>query len=442
VRWIILTVLAVGTAVGLTAWWLSSGLPQLKPAQAATVRIDVIRTALAAGAGVGAAITLMLAFRRQRHHEIVAASAEHDASERRVTELYTKAAEQLGNARAPVRLAGLYALERLAQLTPDQRQTIVNVICAYLRMPYTPPSKDRHDKIRTAQRTTRFAALADSSAAAGDKDAHEERQVRLTAQRIISDHLRYTETQPPSCGHRRVADPNAGFWPNIRLDLTDATLLNFDFSNCRATHAEFDRATFTGDADFSEATFTGDAKFRETTFTGQAVFDRATFHQEAWFHSATIADTAWFIQATFNSGAVLREVTFAFADTFANSTGSARFQRATFDHGAWFDGATFTGDAEFLSAIFTGDADFSKATFTGTAWFGQAVFEFNPVFDRVQGTEKVDLTGAFVPREEGPMQLPAGWRREIGPDGFTRLQRDVPHAAPEDAMDKEHGEAN
>jgi hypothetical protein len=95
---------------------------------------------------VGAAVTLMLAFRRQRHQEHaahvtaylaekVADNTKHDATERWVTDLYTKAAEQLGHAGAAVRLAGLYALERLAQDDPGHRQTIVNVICAYLRMP-------------------------------------------------------------------------------------------------------------------------------------------------------------------------------------------------------------------------------------------------------------------------------------------------------------------
>ncbi|MEV4250934.1 hypothetical protein AB0J63_47045 [Streptosporangium canum] len=78
----------------------------------------------------------MPAFRRQRHQEIATAHATHDATERRVTELYTKAVEQLGHAGAAVRLGGLYALERLAQDNPGHRQTIVNVICAYLRMPY------------------------------------------------------------------------------------------------------------------------------------------------------------------------------------------------------------------------------------------------------------------------------------------------------------------
>ena len=64
-----------------------------------------------------------------------------DATERRVTELYTKAADQLGSDKAPVRLAGLYAMERLAQDNPSERQTIVNVICAYLQMPS--PHQDR-----------------------------------------------------------------------------------------------------------------------------------------------------------------------------------------------------------------------------------------------------------------------------------------------------------
>ncbi|MDP9866447.1 hypothetical protein J2S55_005713 [Streptosporangium brasiliense] len=59
-----------------------------------------------------------------------------------------------------MRLAGLYALERLAQDNPGHRQTIVNVICAYLRMPYTPPEpapapdpeRDRTAALRVARR--------------------------------------------------------------------------------------------------------------------------------------------------------------------------------------------------------------------------------------------------------------------------------------------------
>jgi hypothetical protein len=68
----------------------------------------------------------MLAFRRQRYQAIATAPSDYDAGERRITDLYTKAADQLGSDIAPVRLAGLYALERLAQDAPrspaDHRQ--------------------------------------------------------------------------------------------------------------------------------------------------------------------------------------------------------------------------------------------------------------------------------------------------------------------------------
>ncbi|MFC7713131.1 hypothetical protein [Nonomuraea recticatena] len=145
------------------AWWLLTGLPVVAnlppitdPAVAASARNEILRTALAAGAGVGAAITLALAFRRQRHTEVVADAAKHDATERRVTELYTKAVEQLGHDKAAVRLGGLHALERLAQDTPVLRQTIVDVICAYLRMPFAPPREDsRGNRIRAVQRAAR-----------------------------------------------------------------------------------------------------------------------------------------------------------------------------------------------------------------------------------------------------------------------------------------------
>jgi nucleotide-binding universal stress UspA family protein len=132
--WVLPAALLIGAAAWGTTEWLLHDAGTV-PVEQTSIRIEAARTALAAAAGVGAAVTLMLAVRRQRHQELATAHTTYDATERRVTELYTKAAEQLGNAQAPVRLAGLYALERLAQDTPALRQTIVDVICAYLRMP-------------------------------------------------------------------------------------------------------------------------------------------------------------------------------------------------------------------------------------------------------------------------------------------------------------------
>ena len=57
--------------------------------------------------------------------------------------VYTKAVEQLGSNKAPVRFDGWYALERLAQDHPAHRQTIVNVIaptCAWRSRPRRQPA--------------------------------------------------------------------------------------------------------------------------------------------------------------------------------------------------------------------------------------------------------------------------------------------------------------
>ncbi|MEU8364953.1 pentapeptide repeat-containing protein [Nonomuraea sp. NPDC048882] len=368
-------------------------MPPLKPAQAATARIDVIRTALAAGAGAGAAITLMLAFRRQRHQEIVAASAEHDASERRVTELYTKAAEQLGSDQAPVRLAGLYALDRLAQDTPELRQTIVDVFCAYLRMPYTPPHEQgRGEKIRTAQRAAR-AKGAPSSGPAGDRDPYEEYQVRLTAQCILANHLGYA---PPPQGR---ADPHARYWPATRLDLTGAALVGFNLDGCRIGEAQFGGATFTGVAQFGGATFTGDAWFGGATFTGAAQFGGATFTSDAWFGIRGFTGDVWW---------------------------------GTFTDHPWFRGATFTADARFDGATFTGDAWFGGATFTGAAQFGGATFTGDAQFGGARGAERVELDGARVLRPDAGHAWPPGWKLVAETDGEVVLRRE-PSAPPADA---------
>lgn len=196
--WIVPTALVVGGVVGGVAWLLLAAGWSVTEAAA---RQGAIQTALAAGAGVGAAVTLMLAFRRQRHQEhaahVTAFLAEqvaehnrHDATERRVTDLYIKAAEQLGHDKAAVRLAGIYALERLGQDNPGHRQIVVNVPCAYLRMPFTPPpdpvpdpGQERTAALPAARRRHRAArpgATAAMPAPAGKADDQEgELQVRL-----------------------------------------------------------------------------------------------------------------------------------------------------------------------------------------------------------------------------------------------------------------------
>jgi len=354
----------------------------------------------------------ILAFRRRHRVEIAIVRSDCDTTERRITELYAQAVEQLGSGQASVRSGGLYALERLAQNNPAHRQAIVNVICAYLRMPFSPtaaasklePEADEGKREPDTDGETGTAGIGGTW--------RQERWVRLTAQRILAEHLR--DDRPKD--HQSTHPPSSRFWNNICLDLTGATLIDFNLVDGIMADANFHRAAFVGDASFSGAAFTGDASFSGAAFTGDASFSgaafsrgasfreaafrgnglfggaafsrgagfrRAAFGGVAGFHKVTFADDAWFDKATFTRHASFGEATFTRDARFdkVSFTGNAGFGEATFDGGAWFDGATFTGDAWFGEATFTRHASFGEATFTRDAWFDKAAFSRGASFD-------------------------------------------------------------
>ncbi|MCO1574172.1 pentapeptide repeat-containing protein [Crossiella sp. SN42] len=367
------TVLVVAAAV--TALWLTLTPDGADPARVAA-RLDVLRIGLSLGLGGGGLFALYLAWRRQRsteiallqkerdqadvarayalqeriaaenraHQERVAAAAEADAAARRITELFTNAVEHLGSGVAPVRLGGLYALERLAQDNPGQRQTIVNVVCAYLRMPIDLPREPP-----------------------GDLEAHwqrlREREIRLTAQRVLTSHLR-----PGPDG------ADARFWSGLELDLTGAVLFDADFSGCQVRALRLTETMFHGEARFTGATFTEDATFEQTAFTGDVRFDQATFSGRALFRGLTFTGDADFAGTRFVRGARFEGASF---------TAAARFDGARFGGTAWFSKTVFARDAEFGAARFASDSEFRGAVFAGNARFVGATFAGNANFHGV-----------------------------------------------------------
>jgi hypothetical protein len=345
--WALPAALLIGAAAWATSAWLFQDLDKLPIDKQISARIEA-----AAAAGVGAAVTLMLAVRRQRHQELATAHTTHDAAERRVTELYTKAVEQLGSDQAPVRLGGLYALERLAQDTPALRQTIVDVICAYLRMPYTPPrDEERIERIRAAQRFARAKNTSRLDSTNG-RDPHEERQVREAAQDILIAHLRYHTPAPHRWWRRGHHDSNTRFWPDIDLHLDGATLIWFALTSCHVRWGGFDGATFIGYAWFEYTTFTQRARFIGAKFTETAMFIGSTFDDLAQFDRAFFADLAIFDRAIFNRQVQFNSTVFA---------AGARFRRTTFARDVYFTGTSFKGSADFDGATFSKRAYFANA---------------------------------------------------------------------------------
>ncbi|MFF3877120.1 hypothetical protein [Streptomyces sp. NPDC001978] len=126
---------------------------------------DVLKATVTALTLIGAVLAGLYAYRKQ----LLAEGDAHRADASQLAERYTTAAEQLGHDQAAVRLAGVYALARLADDWEEQRQVCIDVLCAYLRMPYEPdPTAPEHKS--------------------------GEREVRQTIIRVIHDHLQDPDT--------------------------------------------------------------------------------------------------------------------------------------------------------------------------------------------------------------------------------------------------------
>jgi hypothetical protein len=179
---------------------------------------------------------------RDRHQ--LSVQLREDSSTVDLRARFATAAGQLGHASAAVRLAGVYAMAALADdwhtANDDiQMQVCIDVLCAYLRIPYDPDS---------------------AATPAG------EREVRLTVISVIRDHLQ---------------DPTTTTWCGRNLDFTGATFDGGSFTGAKFTGGTvtFTGATFSGAVDFRLAEFSGgDVDFNQAEFSGGYVnFSAAVF---------------------------------------------------------------------------------------------------------------------------------------------------------------------
>ena len=285
-----LAIAAVVTWLGLRSLHVRQFKPE--PQLSATTLYDLLKVAFAVAVGIGGVVALVTAYRRQRvaefAHELaariedradrgeeenqkLAARTEEREATRLLNERFATAAGQLGSESPAVRLAGIYAMAGLADDWPQRRQTCVDVLCAYLRMPYAPePAADAAQPDRQAYQATQ--------------------EVRHTAIRIITAHL---------APYRRPATPQD--WCGLDLDFTgtifDSGTVDFSGAQFTGGTVNFRDAQFTGGTvNFSSAQFTGGTvNFSSAQFTGATVNFR-----DAQFTGATVD----FSDAQFAGGTV------------------------------------------------------------------------------------------------------------------------------------------
>ncbi|MGH3888893.1 MAG: hypothetical protein ACRDSZ_20445 [Pseudonocardiaceae bacterium] len=168
---------------------------------------EAIRTGRLVSAAVVALYALWLNDRRRRveesRHELERRSNEQQR-EQVADERFARAVELLGHEADQVRVGALHALAGLARSQPSYAQTVLDVICSYLRRPFDHPD---YVQARTAERPQWEPA--------DEQAADRERQVRLAAQRVIGELVPDRRQEP-------------GTLPN--LDLTGALLDYIDLS--------------------------------------------------------------------------------------------------------------------------------------------------------------------------------------------------------------------
>lgn len=293
----------------------------------------------------------------RRHQQLAGGEGRRAEADQRSVR-FGFAVEQLGHERAAVRLAGVYALGRLADDWPQQQQMCIDVLCAYLRLPYeADPGSARH--------------------------VREDREVRQTVIRVIRNHL---------------LDPAAvSSWCGRDLDFTGAVFDGGSFDGIQVTAGEvrFDACEFVGGSvGFAGARLTGGslsfdgARFSagRVSFTGAQFGGTAVSFDGSWFCGGTVgfadavlaAGSVRFTGAAFSAG----RVTFASArfcgarvamDATRLAGGTVGFTAAEFSAGGVdFTGAEFSGaTVGFAGAAFSGaDVTFEGCRFSaGTVGF-------------------------------------------------------------------------
>uniref|UniRef100_UPI003F493F3C pentapeptide repeat-containing protein n=1 Tax=Microtetraspora malaysiensis TaxID=161358 RepID=UPI003F493F3C len=380
------TLLVGGLLAGALAW---IGLPSTLTLDTGSL-LEIIKIALAIVGGIGGAVALVVAYRKQRlaeednHRAREQNERAREAARREDTKLYAerfdKATDKLGSSAPAVRLAGVHALAALADDWQGGRQMCIDVLCAYLRMPPEPEPDTEHDPgAHGAWRAMR--------------------EVRATIIRLIATHLRESAPTP---------------WVGADLDFTGVVFDNgadftravfsggkvsFDGAVFSDGKVSFDRARFSGGlVVFDGAVFSGgEVSFTGAVFSGgEVLFKGAVFSGGEVLLSFAVfsGGRIWFDRAEFSGDRV-------FLDRMKFSGGEVSFDGARFSGGrVWFDGAVFSGGkVSFTGAVFSGgrvwceDAVFSggKVSFAdaefsgGKVSFDRAEFSGGKVlFDRVK----------------------------------------------------------
>ncbi|PAK85002.1 hypothetical protein B8W87_09120 [Rothia dentocariosa] len=292
-------------------------------------------------------------------------------------ERYTKAVEQLGDEKAPIRMGGVYTLVGLVDEWLEEKnldyseklkegQVIVNNLCAYIRSPFTLAS--HYDELYKTSPTSKGIYKGKKEKFYADKATLDsEADVRLSIIKEIHDRLQGSDKNRP------------GVWSDFEYDFSGSTFF-YPIDLTKSYYKKpvnFTDSTYKGQANFSDSTYKGQANFSDSTYKGQANFSDSTYKGQANFSDSTYKGQANFSDSTYKGQANFSDSTYKGQANFSRCTykGGAYFARCTYKGGAYFARCTYKGTADFVLSIYKGTADFSDSTYKGGAYFALSIYK-------------------------------------------------------------------
>ena len=313
-------------------------------------------------------------------------------------ERYTKAVEQLGDEKAPIRMGGVYTLVGLVDewleeenLSDPERlkegQVIINNLCAYIRSPFTLAT--RYDELSKDNPISEGVYKDNQQEFYTDKaEFKAEADVRLSIMKEIHDRIQGPDKNTP------------GAWSDFEYDFSGSTFFYpidlrnsyyakpINFSGSTYQWANFSGSTYQGEAHFGGSTYRGRAYFGGSTYEGWVNFSNSTYEKDVIFSiylfRSTYQGEAIFGGSTYQGEANFRGSTYQGEAIFGGSTYTdwAGFSGSTYQGGADFRGSTYQGGANFSDSTYQGWADFRSSTYQGWAYFSRSIFYSETYFGK------------------------------------------------------------
>ena len=256
-----LLVLLVG---GTATWWWWDFLHSSSPGTTASTTLR--NMGLLVGGGLAAVFAIWRGWVAEQQ-SITARRQADIANQILLNERYQRGAEMIGSPALSVRMAGIYALQRLAEESPKQHEDqIVRLLCSFVRN-HTENDEEFRERFKRVSRT--------------DKATPEDVQAALAA---IRDRCQIEKIQK-----RPLA---------FRVDLGGASIVGCDLTDMDLSYAILDQARLNS-CNLS-GSILSDAELSQTDFSGaeisECVFARAktwkTDFSQVWGKQPDFSDTS------------------------------------------------------------------------------------------------------------------------------------------------------